>query len=288
VPEGDTVWLHAKTLNRALAGQVLTASDFRLPALATSDLRGGIVREVVSRGKHLLIRLDLGDRGEWTVRSHLRMDGTWRVFAPGVRWGGRPAHTIRVVLSTSTRVAVGFHLHDVALVPTAREDDLVGHLGPDLLDAGWSPDLAAEAARRLAAEPDREIGTALLDQRNVAGIGNFYKCELLFLRGVSPWARVGDAGDLRAFVDLAHRLLYDNRDRWDQVTTGDLRRGANAYVHDRARQPCRRCGTTIRQARQGSVATDDRITYWCPRCQPGSTPTAPVGRDQRGRPGRGC
>ncbi len=272
MPEGDTVWLHAKVLHKALAGEVLTASDFRLPALATSDLRGGVVREVVSRGKHLLIRVDLRERGAWTVRSHLRMDGTWRVFEPGAPWRGRPAHTIRVVLSTASTVAVGFHLHDVALVPTAREDDLVGHLGPDLLDAGWSPALAAEAARRLAADADREIGTALLDQRTVAGIGNFYKCELLFLRGVSPWAKVGAAGDLRAFVDLAHRLLYDNRDRWDQVTTGDRRRGATSYVYDRARHPCRRCGTTIRRARQGTVAAEDRVTYWCPQCQPGPTP----------------
>jgi endonuclease-8 len=275
--------MHAKLLHRALAGQVLTASDFRVPALATTDLEGAVVREVVSRGKHLLIRVRLSDRGDWTVRSHLRMDGTWRIFDPGERWRGRPAHTIRVVLTTPAKVAVGFHLHDVALVPTGREGDLVGHLGPDLLATDWTSELAAEATRRLRADPDREIGSALLDQRNLAGIGNFYKCELLFLRGVSPWTRAGDAGDLRAFVDLAHRLLYDNRDRWAQVTTGDLRRGANAYVYERGRQPCRRCGATIRQARQGAADTEDRITYWCPRCQPGPAPPA-TQRPGAGRP----
>jgi endonuclease-8 len=277
--------MHATLLHRALAGQVLTASDFRLPALATTDLRGALVREVVSRGKHLLIRFRLDDRGEWTLRSHLRMDGTWRVFDPGERWRGRPAHTIRIVLSTASKVAVGFHLHEVALVPTGRERDLVGHLGPDLLAPDWTPELAAEATRRLGADPDREIASALLDQRNLAGIGNFYKCELLFLRGVSPWTPVADAGDLRAFVDLAHRLLYDNRERWAQVTTGDMRRGANAYVFERGRQPCRRCGTTIRQARQGAVDTEDRVTYWCPRCQPGPAPQV-IGSGRGGRIGQ--
>jgi endonuclease VIII len=269
VPEGDTVWLHAKRLNAALAGQTLTGSDFRLPRYATTDLSGALVREVVSRGKHLLMRFDTTGRGYWTLRSHLRMDGTWRIFTPGERWRGRPMHTIRVVLSTDSRVAVGFHLHDVALVPTDREGELVGHLGPDLLGPEWDPD---EATRRLAADSDRAIAVALMDQRNLAGIGNFYKCEVLFLCGVSPWTRVGDVPDLRGMVELARQLLYENRDRWAQVTTGDPRRGENAYVFERARWPCRRCGAPIRLARQGGTTTEDRITFWCSRCQPGPTP----------------
>ena len=120
MPEGDTVWLHAKRLHAALAGTTLTASDFRLPQLATTDLSGAVVREVVSRGKHLLIRIKTSDGADWSLRSHLRMDGTWRVYAPGAPWTGRPAHTIRVVLETATATAVGFHLHDVALVPTSQ------------------------------------------------------------------------------------------------------------------------------------------------------------------------
>ncbi|MDQ3113458.1 MAG: Fpg/Nei family DNA glycosylase, partial [Actinomycetota bacterium] len=139
MPEGDTVWLHAKRLHEVLAGSTLTGSDFRLPQLATTDLTGSTVRAVVSRGKHLLIRVGTLDDGAWSIRSHLRMDGTWRVFAPGERWTERPAHTIRVVLSTAGVTAVGFHLHDVELVPTGREDELVGHLGPDLLGPGWDP-----------------------------------------------------------------------------------------------------------------------------------------------------
>ncbi len=271
MPEGDTVWLLARKLDRALAGRTLLSCDFRVPSLATSDLTGSVVREVHSRGKHLLIRLATPARGDWTLRSHLRMDGTWRVFAPGQRWSGRPAHTIRVVLTTAPAVAVGFHLHDIALVPAGEEPSIVGHLGPDLLGPDWDAD---EAVRRLAGQPDREIAAALLDQRNLAGIGNFYKCELLFLRGVSPWAPVAQAGDLTAMVLLAHRLLFANRERWEQVTTGGPRAGNNTYVFERPGKPCRRCGTRIRLERQGGEVPDNRVTYWCPSCQPDRLPPA--------------
>jgi len=265
MPEGDTVWLHARRLDRTIGRRTLVASDFRVPSLATTDLTGSTVREVASRGKHLLVRLRTPGGDLWTLRSHLRMDGTWRVFRPGQRWSGRPAHTIRIVLTTDAAVAVGFHLHDIALVPSAHEDSLVGHLGPDLLGQDWD---VAEAVRRLAADPEREIAPALLDQRNLAGIGNFYKCELLFLRGVWPWTPVADAGDLAAMASLAHRLLFVNRERWAQVTTGDSRPGNGAYVYGRAGRPCRRCGTRIERARQGADDIEDRITFWCPHCQP--------------------
>ena len=266
MPEGDTVWLHAQRLDRALHGQRLLSSDFRTPALATTDLSGSDVLEVRSRGKHLLTRLRTPDRGDWTLRTHFRMEGTWRVFHHGERWSGRPRHTIRIVLTTASAVAVGFHLHDIALVPTDKEETIVGHLGPDLLGPDWD---AAEAVRRLAARPEREIAAAIIDQRNLAGVGNLYKCELLFLRGISPWTLVRDVADLPAMVDLAQRLLYANRERWAQVTTGDTRPGHSAYVFERRGRPCRRCGTYIKMARQGGNAIEDRVTFWCSVCQPG-------------------
>ncbi len=269
MPEGDTVWRQAQLLQKAIAGQRLVSSDFRVPQLATVDLAGSEVRGAVSRGKHLLIRFSAPNRRQWTLHTHLRMDGTWRVFAPGQKWSGRPQHTIRVVLTTLGRVAVGFHVHDVALVPTEQEETLVGHLGPDLLGPDWDEQ---EAVRRLIARPDREIGAALLDQRNLAGIGNMYKCELLFLRGLSPWTPVQAAGDLERVVRLARRLLLANRERAVQVTTGDPRRGENMYVYNRVGLACRRCGTLIRSARQGGELAEDRITFWCPVCQPGPTP----------------
>ncbi|MFG2066144.1 DNA-formamidopyrimidine glycosylase family protein [Micromonospora tulbaghiae] len=261
MPEGDTVWNTARVLQRALAGARLTGSDFRVPQLATTDLAGWTVRESASRGKHLLLRLTGADAEPWTLHSHLRMDGAWRAYAPGERWTARPAHLIRVVLRSPAAVAVGYHLHELALVPTADEESLVGHLGPDLLGPDWDAD---EAVRRLAADPERAIGEALLDQRNLAGVGNLYKCEVLFLRGVSPWTPVGAVPDLPGTVALAQRLLAANRGRWTQSTTGVLHRGGTSYVYGRRAQPCRRCGTAVRKEELG-----ERVTYWCPACQPG-------------------
>jgi endonuclease VIII len=259
MPEGDTVWNTARALERALAGQVLTGCDLRVPALATVDLTGWRVVESACRGKHLLLRLEDGER-RMTLHSHLRMDGAWRAFKPNEPWRGGPVHTVRAVLRTQSATAVGFHLHELALVPTADEQTLVGHLGPDLLGPDWDAD---EAVRRLAAHPDTAIAEALLDQRNLAGIGNLYKCEVLFLRGVWPWTAVRDVADLKAMVTLAQRMLAANRGRWTQSTTGSLHRGQTSYVYGRRAQPCRRCGTLIEKAEQG-----DRVTYWCPRCQP--------------------
>jgi endonuclease-8 len=267
VPEGDTVWNTAQALDRALAGQRLTGCDFRVPALATTDLTGWTVAESGCRGKHLLLRLTRPDREPLTLHSHLRMDGSWRVFPTGTRWTGGPAHLIRVVLRTQGAVAVGYHLHDLALVPTAREDTLVGHLGPDLLGPDWDPE---EAVRRLAAHPDTAIAEALLDQTNLAGIGNLYKCEVLYLRGVWPWTPVRDVPDLSAMVKLGQRLLAANRGRWSQATTGSTLRGQAQYVYGRRGQPCRRCAALIRQAEQG-----ERITYWCPACQPAPPGVSP-------------
>jgi endonuclease-8 len=265
VPEGDTVYLSAKLMNEALAGKVLIRAELRVPAYATSELTGMTVTEVASRGKHMLTRLDSG----MTLHTHFMMDGTWRLFEPGRRWSGGPDHEIRAILATETATAVGYRLGIVELLRTADEHTVVGHLGPDLLGADWDED---EAVRRIAADPARPIAEALLDQRNLAGIGNVYKCEVLFLRGVSPWIPVSDVADLPGLVRLAHRLLLANKDRWPQVTTGDTRRGRTTYVYGRHREACRRCGTTIRHDKGAGVAVDGRETWWCPSCQPGPAP----------------
>jgi endonuclease-8 len=267
VPEGDTVWNTAQDLGRSLTGRELVRTDFRVPHLATADLSGASVVESACRGKHLLLRLSTASGARVTLHSHLRMDGAWRTYPAGVRWTGRPAHLIRVVLDAGAVVAVGYHLHELAVVPTDREPTLVGHLGPDLLGTDWAPD---EAVRRLGAQPDATIAEALLDQRNLAGIGNLYKCEVLFLRGLWPWTPVSAVPDLSAVVVLAQRLLASNRGRWLQTTTGSLRRSEANWVYGRRGQPCRRCGTPIRLAEQG-----ERITYWCPRCQPSGDSASP-------------
>lgn len=267
MPEGDTVYLTARHLHNALAGRVLIASDFRVPRLATTDLTGHAVIETVSRGKHLLLRTDSG----LTLHTHLRMDGSWRQFRAGQRWSGGPAHEIRVVLANSEWTAVGYRLPVVELLHTADEANVVGHLGPDLLGTDWDED---EAVRRLSAAPDREIGPALLDQRNLAGIGNLYKCEVLFLSGVTPWTAVREVSDLAAVVHRARRLLIANRDHWEQSTTGNLRRGEENWVYRRANRECRRCGTPIRRAMHAESGHDveERVSFWCPHCQGGPSP----------------
>lgn len=257
MPEGDNVFQTARRLD-VLAGRKLTGSDFRVPSLATRDLSGCRVLETVSRGKHLLTRVE----GGTTVHSHLKMEGRWDVHAPGSRWR-RPAHEARVVLRTDDHEAIGWSvLLDV--VPTAEEHRLVGHLGPDLLGPDWD---AAEALRRLRQRPEVLLGTALLDQGNLAGLGNVYKSEILFLSGLPPSVPVGEVPDLARIVDLGHRLISANRDRPMRVTTGVPRRGRQYWVYGRSGQPCRRCGTPVRAEHQGPPAAE-RITYWCPSCQP--------------------
>ncbi|WP_405456794.1 DNA glycosylase [Streptomyces sp. NBC_00101] len=266
MPEGDTVARTAKHLHAALAGRVLTHADLRVPRFATADLTGRTVLDVTPRGKHLLTRLE----GGLTLHSHLRMDGAWRIFAPGERWRGGPAYEIRAVLGNADHTAVGYRLPVLELLRTPDEDRVVGHLGPDLLGPDWDPGKALE---NLLAAPDRPLGEALLDQRNLAGIGNVYKCELCFLARVTPWLPVGELPPalLPRIVRAAERLLDENRDRSTRTTTGRIaalsRTREPVYVYGRAGRPCLRCGTPIRKADQ-----DDRPTYWCPRCQEGPVP----------------
>ena len=259
MPEGDTVWQTARRL-AVLSGQQLTATDFRLPSLATVDLGGRTVLETVSRGKHLLTRIE----GGATLHSHLKMEGRWDVQAAGARWR-RPAHEARVVLHTASHDAIGFSVV-LALVATDDEESLVGHLGPDLLGPDWDPD---EAVRRIAAAPDVPVGQALLDQRNLAGVGNVYRAELCFITGLDPHRPVSDVPDLPRLVARAHALLVANRDRPDRITTGDRRPGRKLWVY-RRRGPCLRCGTPIAVDELGPLG-QERTVWWCPRCQPASS-----------------
>jgi endonuclease VIII len=259
MPEGDVVWYTARRLHEALAGRMLTRSDFRVPRLATADLSGDVVTETVSRGKHLLTRTKSG----LTVHTHLKMDGSWRVRPAAERL--RDSHRIRLLLANEEWQAVGYQLGVVELIRTSEEPRVTGHLGPDLLGPDWDRD---EAVRRLAAEPDRPIGEALLDQRNLAGAGTVFATEMLFLRGIDPWRTVGSisADDLTALVELGHRLLDANKERPGHVTTGDTRPGRENWAYGRAGRPCRRCGTPIRKGEQGPPGRE-RLRFWCPNCQ---------------------
>ena len=260
MPEGDTVWLSARRLDQALSGRELTVCELRIPQLATLDLRGDAVTAVLPRGKHLLMRLS----SNRTLHSHLKMDGSWYISRAGVWPRAHPAHMIRVLLGNAEWLATGYRIHDLDLVATPDEHRLVGHLGPDLLGPDWD---AEEALRRLCADPERTIGEALLDQRNLAGIGNLYKNEVLFVQRMNPWTPVGSVADLRGIVDTVRRLMLVNREHPEQSTTGLLGRDRAHWVYDRGGEPCLRCRTPIRRGEQG-LAPRARVAYWCPACQP--------------------
>jgi endonuclease-8 len=215
-----------------------------------------------SRGKHLLTRID-HERG-WTLHTHLKMEGSWHVYAAGQRWR-RPEVQARVVLEVEGRTAVGFQLGLVELVPREAEADLLAHLGPDLLGPDWDED---RALANLRAEPQRPIGQALLDQRNLAGIGNMYMSELCFTMGVNPAGSVTEVKDLRRMVRRARQMLEVNKERAIQSTTGSLRERERMWVYRRDKSPCLRCGTPIRVEMLGEPGRE-RAAYWCPSCQPG-------------------
>ncbi|WP_154604862.1 DNA-formamidopyrimidine glycosylase family protein [Arthrobacter sp. AQ5-05] len=269
MPEGDTVWRAAKDLRTALAGQRLLACDLRVPAFATVDFTGSVVQSVQSCGKHLLMFVD-----GHVIHSHLSMEGRWDLYpapasGPPPHWR-RPAHTARAVLRTGDVEAVGFSLGLLEVLPETGLSNAVGHLGPDLLGPGWDAD---QALRRLLAEPERAIGLALLDQRNLAGIGNIYRNELCFLSRVHPAATVAEVQDLPRMVELAKRLLEVNKNRSQRSTTGGPARGeAASWVYGLAGKPCKRCGALIRHATMADPAFPSwaaRDIYWCPRCQVG-------------------
>jgi endonuclease-8 len=229
-----------------------------VPQLATVSLSSWTVTESACYGKHLLLRLRKADRAV-TLHSHLRMDGAWRVYRPGDRWAPKARHTIRVILNADEVTAVGYHLHDLSVVRAADERRLIAHLGPDLLGPHWD---LLEAVRRLQSHPETAIAEALLDQRNLAGIGNLYKAEALFVHETWPWTPVKRVHDLPGLVTIAQKQMTANLGRWTQSTTGSLLAGETTFVYGRRGRSCRRCGTPIRSADQG-----ERVTYWCPTCQ---------------------
>lgn len=276
MPEGDTVYRTAARLRAALLDRALTKGELRHPRLSTVDLAGRVVVGTRTVGKHLFLRFDR----DLSLRSHLGMDGAWDVYAPRGRWR-RPAHQVRAHLVNAEHQVVGFNLHEMALVPTAEEDRLVAHLGPDLLDPAWGPELAAEAESRLTADPERELGLALLDQRVVAGVGNVYKAEICHILRVSPWSPVS-AVSAAETVELARDLLERNKLRVDRCTTGDTRRGRELWVYGRRRTPCLRCGGAVVAGVQGADVRE-RVAYFCPVCQPGPRGGADPGVRARAR-----
>ena len=274
MPEGDTVHRTADRLDSALRDAALERAELRWPSVPQVDLAGSRTLEVVARGKHLLHRFDTGT----TLHTHLRMEGQWRVEHPGPATERALRRLdLRAALLTEQWSALGLRLGMLDLVPTAREAELVGHLGPDVLGPDW--DATVAAARVTASEG--LIGDTLLDQRVLAGIGTFWASEILFIERVLPWtpARDLDRERVLAMLERLHRLMAAARGSGWQATTGIQRSGEEAYVHARSGRPCRRCGDTVRVATTGA-APRQRTLFSCPTCQGGLAPTDD-GRPQR-------
>jgi endonuclease VIII len=263
MPEGDTIHRTAATLRRALVGRELRRVEVPrhpppLPRIGSS------VERIEARGKHLLVTTSDG----LVVHTHQRMTGSWHLYRPGERWR-KSARAARVVLGVPGVVAVCFAapVVEVLDVDALRRHPVLRRLGPDLCTP--EPDLA-EAHHRLGGQdPSRPIGEILLDQHVASGIGNVYRCEVLFLHGLHPWTPVGHVGDdtRRSLFAMAARLLRDNLATASRTTVAGSRAGT-LWVYGRAGQPCRRCGTPIERARLGHQA---RVVDWCPTCQPSTT-----------------
>jgi len=266
MPEGDTLFRTAAGLRPYLVGRDVRAARAQGPGPVPQVQRivGKRIDAVESQGKNLLIRFD----GGLQIRTHLRMNGSWHRYRPGERWR-RPPGRARLVLEVDGAVAVCFDAPVVELFEQRAEGLHPGlaTLGPDLLDPAFDAAAAAEALRRLR-DPARAawpISQALLDQRALAGIGNIWRNETLFIERVDPLAPVASLDDdtLARLIATARRRLNDS---------ANLAPGrARVHVYRRAGRPCPRCGTLIRSA---ALPTEvPRTTYWCPKCQ---APKAPA------------
>lgn len=264
MPEGDTIFRAARTLHGVLAGRTVTRlASPRAgiePLAARLRVVGSTVVGVEARGKHVLMRFSSGA----VLHTHMRMHGSWHTYRRATRWR-KPAHAMRVLVETGEVLAVCFDAPVVELLAPGEEAQhpALSTLGTDLLGPDFDP---ARAKAALRARPDVEIAVALLDQRALAGIGNVYKSEVLFLCGVDPFRRVASLDDaaLDALVATAARLLRRNLASSGRRTT-ESQAGPPLWVYRRKGEACRRCGRAVERRLQGDQG---RSTYWCPGCQP--------------------
>ena len=276
MPEGDTIFRSARALNRALAGKVVTAFRSTYPLLKRfhedTPLTSQTVTEVESRGKWLLIHFS----GGATLTTHMLMNGSWHIYRPGQRWQA-PSNAARIVIENADYLAVGFNV-PVAEIHTPESLARNRRIPPPASDL-LRPDFNADAAiERILAQAGEELGTVLLHQRVLAGIGNVFKSEICFVARLNPFQAINtlSRGQIVEIIAIAKRQLSANvlEDSREKIVTwrGAGRRTTNnsdptesLWVYGREDQPCRLCNALIRARKQG---TDARITFWCPQCQP--------------------
>jgi endonuclease-8 len=259
MPEGDTIHYAAGRIRPVLEGHVpdeLATPHARFARDRWPErLAGRAVRSVDAHGKHLFLRFE----GDLTIHSHLRMTGSWRVFAPGQRWTRSP-RAAWLVLRRGGSEVVQFNGPVLELMTESRTrfDRRIAGLGPDIL----APEFDYERfLRRLREDdPTRPIGDAVLEQRTVAGIGNMWKVEACFEAGIDPWRPLGKVSD-----DEAVAIVDAARPRMQQ-SARDGNQDRHKRVHGRAGLPCPRCGADSLIRAKGQW-DDNRLTFWCPRCQ---------------------
>jgi endonuclease-8 len=258
MPEGDSIYQLASRLEGALIGEVLVDvyGSHRAVAEYGKRLIGRRPDSIYNRGKHLLMDFS----GGWSMRSHMKMTGSWEVYSHSQPWR-KEAGAARVVLNTENHIAVCFAAPDVEIKPSPLIHQALEYLGPDLTSDSFDE---TDAIRRLRSSQLPTLAEALLDQSTMAGIGNVYKSELLFLAGRLPTTAPSSLTEAEAaeLVGNARRLMLANRMGPTRITTGDSRRPL--YVYGRQRQGCRRCRGPIVS---GRVGQPPRSTYWCPDCQ---------------------
>jgi endonuclease VIII len=259
VPEGDTIFRAAAVLHKALAGKTVTQCTSPLAGFADAKLEGQGIVNVEAQGKNLLIHFTDGR----SIRTHLRMTGSWHLYRKGERWQ-RPERQSRLALEAGDLVAVCFNAPVVELLRpggAARHKQLLA-LGPDLLKSDFDPE---EAKRRMRERGDRPIGDVVMVQAALAGIGNVYKSEVLFLLKINPFVAVDTLSDaaLDSLLAKAGELMAQNLEG-EKRTTRRALDGGRVWVYGRSGMPCYRCRTLIRMRRQGLAG---RSTYYCPVCQ---------------------
>jgi endonuclease VIII len=259
VPEGDTIHYAAKRIGAVLAGRVPDELATPHPRFGrdrwAERLDGRTVTSVDAHGKHLFLRFE----GDLTIHSHLRMTGSWRVFAPGQSWSRSP-RSAWLVVRRGDRHVVQFNGPVLELMTEGRTrfDQRLAQLGPDILAPEFDYD---RFLRRLRDDdPTRPIGDALLRQQILAGIGNLWKVEGCFAAGIDPWRLTRDVSD-----EEAVRIVEETRRRM-QRSAEDGNQTRWRQIYGRAGRPCPRCGPEARIRSRGQW-DDNRLTFWCPSCQ---------------------
>ena len=267
MPEGDTIFRAAATLQRALAGRVVTKFETQLPQLSRIDIDAPIAGRTIERVDATGKWMRMFFSGDLILLTHMLMNGSWHIYRPGEKWK-RPHIQMRIAIYTAEFVAVAFQV-PIAQFHTA--DTLARHpsvrnQGPDILSQDFD---AAEAMRNMRARPELEIGEGLLRQWLIAGIGNVFKSEVCFAARINPFRPVSSLSDqeLESLIAQARKFMRNSaRESGMRNTTRRMNPAERLWVYHRAGQPCRRCGTPIQSRKQGA---DVRTTFWCPNCQAG-------------------